>query len=277
MARPLRKNRERHAGHLPFEMQWAASPYWPAAPVDFWAQSATGQGYPDLSGNEEAEPSTSNSGVSAVESAWMSNVTRMLIFSVLLIALLVASMLLGRTSAWLSEHDEVTGRPAEHLSPLAVGVASGRSSGVGPWMRANSSRRLAAGTNADSRKRVDSREDVDGPLRFSNGDRCEEWNFPAGLFPATNGLCPATFLPGAGFTQQPLWSATGSRLRARQNEKAFLRQYGRVRSARAMFESYGPQSCWPPMPRGKEPLQHVGGSQEGMYRQRRIMTEAGQY
>ncbi|KAL1477338.1 hypothetical protein MTO96_035813 [Rhipicephalus appendiculatus] len=29
-------------------------------------------------------------------------------------------------------------------------------------------------------------EDIKGPLWFSNGDRCEEWNFPAGLCPATN-------------------------------------------------------------------------------------------
>ncbi|KAL1470671.1 hypothetical protein MTO96_004532 [Rhipicephalus appendiculatus] len=267
MEQPLHKNRERYAGPLPLEMQWTAPAHWPAAPVDFWAQSATGQGYFDSSGNEEAEPSTSNRGVSAAESTWMRNVTRMLVFSVLLIALLVASLLLGRSSAWLAGHDEVTGHPDghQHLSPLAVGVASGRSGGVGPRMRANSSRPLAAGTKNDAQRRLDTRsdsketsieetettgaltstaadmphqasrkmtsrgaalcnrgankfaslascdaacgsnantaepkchekalftecksEDIKGPLWFSNGDRCERWNFWAGLCPATN-------------------------------------------------------------------------------------------
>ncbi|KAH7944244.1 hypothetical protein HPB52_017599 [Rhipicephalus sanguineus] len=162
MEQPLQKNRERYARPLPLEMQWAASPYWAAAPVDFWAQSATGQGYPDLSCNEEAEPSATNRGVSAAESTWMSNVTRMLVFSVLLIALLVASLLLARTSTWLAEHDEVTGHPEDHqhLSPFAVRVASGKSSGVGSWMRANSSRPVAVGTKDDLLRKSNSREEI---------------------------------------------------------------------------------------------------------------------
>ncbi|XP_075559561.1 uncharacterized protein LOC142591078 [Dermacentor variabilis] len=161
MEQPLHQNRGRRAGTTPFELQWAASPYWPAAPVDFWAQSATGQGFPDFSASctEEAQPSTANSGVSAGETNWMGNLARMLVFSVLLIALLVASLLLGRTSAWLAEHDEATGQPADlhHLSPLAAGVASGRG-GVGSWLHANASRPLAAGANDDARRRLNSHE-----------------------------------------------------------------------------------------------------------------------
>ncbi|KAL3183255.1 hypothetical protein MRX96_034255 [Rhipicephalus microplus] len=44
---------------------------------------------------QEAEPSAPNSGISAAESSWISNLARMLIFSVLLIALLVTLLLLG--------------------------------------------------------------------------------------------------------------------------------------------------------------------------------------
>ncbi|KAH6942977.1 hypothetical protein HPB50_013216 [Hyalomma asiaticum] len=293
MAQPLEGKREIYAGPLPIEMQWAASPYWPAAPVDFWAQSATGQGYPDLSCNEEAERSATSTGVSAVQSTWMSNVARMLVFSVLLIALLVASLLLGRTSTWLAEHDEATGQPADHqqLSPLAAGVASGRSKGVGSWIHANASQPLgngakifnsrektppeeaetteeatstvadmpqlasrrarqkkfcgtffftfcdspkhefyfdssrgaclsvadsegaalcnrgenkftsaascdaACGSNANTVEQKCEKEvllteckseDIAGPLWFYNGTRCQQWNFPAGLCPATS-------------------------------------------------------------------------------------------
>ncbi|KAL3214175.1 hypothetical protein MRX96_034991 [Rhipicephalus microplus] len=140
MEQPLqKKNYARYAGPLPHEIQWAASPYWSAAPVDFWVQSSTRQGYPELSDNEEAEPSTPNSGISAPESSWISNLAQMLIFSVLLIALLVTLLLLGRSSTWLAEHDEISGHPEDqqHLSPLAAGVDKGRSSGVRSWMDAN--------------------------------------------------------------------------------------------------------------------------------------------
>ncbi|KAL1472436.1 hypothetical protein MTO96_039330 [Rhipicephalus appendiculatus] len=208
----------------------------------------------------------------------MSNLARMVVFSVLLIALLVALLLLGRSSTWLADHDEITGNPEghQHLSPLAAGVAKGRSSGVGSWMRANSSRPLSAGAKDKAKKRPDThmettktstqemettegvtsplvdmpgqvtrraknqkkcgalsftfcgapmnefyfdgsqgaclsvadlkewalcnrgankfpvlftqckRQDVEGPLWFFNGDRCEQWNFPAGLCPAIN-------------------------------------------------------------------------------------------
>ncbi|KAH8037743.1 hypothetical protein HPB51_017243 [Rhipicephalus microplus] len=160
MEQPLQKNHARYAGPLPHEIQWAASPYWPAAPVDFWAQSATGQGYPDLSGNEEAEPSAPNSGISAAESSWISNLARMLIFSVLLIALLVTLLLLGRSSTWLAEHDEISGHPEDqqHLSPLAAGVDKGRSSGVRSWMDANFSRPSTAGTKDNAQRRSDTHE-----------------------------------------------------------------------------------------------------------------------
>ncbi|KAH7949711.1 hypothetical protein HPB49_014255 [Dermacentor silvarum] len=158
---PLQQNRGRSAGPMPFELQWAASPYWPAAPVDFWTQSATGQGFPDLSATctEEAEPSATNSGISTGEANWMGNLARMMVFSVLLIALLVASLLLGRTSTWLAEHDEATGQPADqqHLFPLAAGVASGRS-GVGSWMHGNASQPLTAGASDAGGRRFNSRK-----------------------------------------------------------------------------------------------------------------------
>ncbi|KAH8036765.1 hypothetical protein HPB51_004848 [Rhipicephalus microplus] len=114
---------------------------------------------PDRFCNDETGEFMDHSSLSDSQRTWTRNVTRMLVFSVLLIALLVTSLLLGRTSAWIAEHNEANGRPDnhQHLSPVAAGVASRRSSGVGTWMRANASARVAAGPNSDTRKIFNSR------------------------------------------------------------------------------------------------------------------------
>ncbi|KAH8037226.1 hypothetical protein HPB51_009579 [Rhipicephalus microplus] len=135
-------------------MQWADARCWPADPVHFWAPSAARQDHADHSWNDENGEYMSHSSLSTGQSTWTRNVTRMLVFSVLLIAVLVASLLLARTNAWMAKHNEANGRPDkhQHLSPMAAGVASRRSSGVGSWMRANASARIAVGPNSDTRK-----------------------------------------------------------------------------------------------------------------------------
>ncbi|KAL3214181.1 hypothetical protein MRX96_034997 [Rhipicephalus microplus] len=154
MEQAQHENRARCAA--PLEMQEVAASYWRAPPVPFWAAR---EDYPDRFCNDETGEFMDHSSLSDGQRTWTRNVTRMLVFSVLLIALLVTSLLLGRTSAWMAEHNEANGRPDnhQHLSPVAAGVASRRSSGVGTWMRANASARVAAGPNSDTRKIFNSR------------------------------------------------------------------------------------------------------------------------
>ncbi|KAL3214529.1 hypothetical protein MRX96_034858 [Rhipicephalus microplus] len=135
-------------------MQWADARCWPADPVHFRAPSAARQDHAYHSWNDENGESMGHSSLSTGQSTWTRNVTCMLVFSVLLISVLVASLLLARTSAWMAKQNEPNGRPDNHqrLSPMAAGVASRRSSGVGSWMRANASARVAVGANSDTRK-----------------------------------------------------------------------------------------------------------------------------
>ncbi|XP_077489329.1 uncharacterized protein LOC144100183 [Amblyomma americanum] len=146
-----RRQDVRYYGIDPFEQQWAASPYWPAAPVDFWAQSGTGQGFPDttIGGSEDLEATATIGGGSGGEPTWMGNLARLLVFSVLLIALLVASLLLGRTSTWIVENELTPPgeQPPQEQHPLAAPLSPGRGSG-GPWRPLNSSHSMATRTDA---------------------------------------------------------------------------------------------------------------------------------
>ncbi|KAL3214179.1 hypothetical protein MRX96_034995 [Rhipicephalus microplus] len=117
-------------------------------------------------------------------------------------------------------------------------------------MDANFSRPSTAGTKDNGQRRLDTHQDVNGPLWFFNGDRCERWNFVGGLCPGINDSRASLFEtpeecerscqePGA--RNGPLWSAIAGGLHAGQAETALLRQYGCIRNGRTMFEIFGPE------------------------------------
>lgn len=112
----------------PVRSLWPPPPRWPEEPVNDWgdaepdtaliyAESATD--LPDERDDITVCDDTENDG----EANWLANLARMLVFTVLLVALLVVSMVLSHSAGWLADHD-ITLEPAVRgQRPLSVGLA----------------------------------------------------------------------------------------------------------------------------------------------------------
>ncbi|KAL3183254.1 hypothetical protein MRX96_034254 [Rhipicephalus microplus] len=149
-------------------------------------------------------------------------------------------------------------------------------------MDANFSRPSTAGTKDNGQRRLDTHQDVNGPLWFFNGDRCERWNFVGGLCPGINDSRASLFEtpeecerscqePGARNDRCGVPSrvaCTPDRLR-----QPYFANMGASGMAERCLKSSVQNLAGHLCIAGKEPLHLFGGLQKNMRRQHPIMTK----